>query len=35
MFEVELRNLREENLENQKELIQLRLKGGNVRLNRI
>ncbi|VDD77142.1 unnamed protein product [Mesocestoides corti] len=28
MFEVELRNLREENLQTQKELIQLRLKGG-------
>uniref|UniRef100_A0A5K3FQ18 C2H2-type domain-containing protein n=1 Tax=Mesocestoides corti TaxID=53468 RepID=A0A5K3FQ18_MESCO len=30
MFEVELRNLREENLQTQKELIQLRLKGANV-----
>ncbi|VUZ45111.1 unnamed protein product, partial [Hymenolepis diminuta] len=29
MFEVELRNLREENLEKQKELLQLRIKGVN------
>ncbi|VDM33937.1 unnamed protein product [Hydatigera taeniaeformis] len=30
MFEVELRNLREENLETQRQLIQLRLKGANA-----
>ncbi|KAH9280731.1 Zinc finger protein DZIP1L [Echinococcus granulosus] len=30
MFEVELRNLREENLETQRELIQLRIKKANV-----
>ncbi|KAL5964281.1 Zinc finger protein DZIP1L [Taenia solium] len=30
MFEVELRNLREENLETQRQLLQLRIKRGNV-----